>query len=593
MSALSPKKSWFSVSLRKKILFFSIMLALIPLGVSSTSMITITRDELKSAVNDRLINTSEQIAKEIDDLYLRAWLMPLMVIRDAIDNQEIGADEKISILKTGISNIGDFISLGLCVGDFPPALFIKDDFKQGLEKAGVNPVDVLSAPGIKTDMPDTLAITGKIKYIPAADTWVLPIGIPLKNKISDNDSLIIAHVNLNHFKLFIENHPFNKTGQIKLIDENGHEVFNTDEKDLSRYKPVESAKNLIKAGLQAVSAEPFIGDDNEKMLGSYAIPANIKMGVIVTIDEKHAYLAIRKMINYLTVWLAAGLAAAIFGAFLFSSQITRPITKIGMVVKSVGHGDLNVRVGNLNTRDEISTLGNRIDEMIQGLLEHFHLQKFVSGQTMDAVRLAGGEGVKLGGERKYITVFFSDIRNFTAFSESVEPETVIEMLNTYLRAQAKIVRKYDGDIDKYVGDELIAVFQGEDMVKNAVVCACEIHEIVGVLNKKHPQWNIGVGIGINTGYMVMGAMGSEERMDYTILGDNVNLGARLCSHAKACKTIISESSYNHLSDMEGIEITRLDPITVKGKAKPVQIYEASGRYCLIHPDHVLDDKGNN
>jgi adenylate cyclase len=106
--------------------------------------------------------------------------------------------------------------------------------------------------------------------------------------------------------------------------------------------------------------------------------------------------------------------------------------------------------------------------MIIGLRERFHLEKFVSKQTVDYVQRASEMGVKLGGERKVATVFFSDVRGFTAFSEKVEPERVVGMLNSILSRQAAIVKKYDGDIDKYVGDELVAVFQGEQMVKNAV-----------------------------------------------------------------------------------------------------------------------------
>jgi adenylate cyclase len=153
---------------------------------------------------------------------------------------------------------------------------------------------------------------------------------------------------------------------------------------------------------------------------------------------------------------------------------------------------------------------------------------------------------------------------------------VVEMLNTYLRHQAYIVKKYNGDIDKYVGDELVAVFQGPDMEENAVRCSVEIQQKMRLLTEERPEWNIAIGIGINTGDVVMGAMGSEDRMDYTILGDTVNLGARLCSAADRGRTIMSESTYEAVRHLDDLEIVALDPIQVKGKTAPIQIYEAKG-----------------
>jgi len=242
------------------------------------------------------------------------------------------------------------------------------------------------------------------------------------------------------------------------------------------------------------------------------------------------------------------------------------------VVQEVSQGNLTVRVVGVNSRDEIGLLAQRINEMIRGLTERFNLEKFVSAQTMSAVKGSDAGGIRLGGERRFVTVLFSDIRGFTAFSETVGPEVVIDMLNTYLRHQAYIVKQFRGDIDKFVGDELIAVFQGGDMVINAALCAQAIQVKVAELNQELQKWPIQVGIGISTGEVVMGAMGSEERMDFTILGDTVNLGARLCSHAGAGETLLSEAAFRRLPAASGIIARPLRSIEVKGKAEPVKVY---------------------
>lgn len=560
--------------LRSKILFFSVMLALIPLGISSTSMITITQDELKSSVQSELTYVVQQISQEIDNTYNNTWSALLMLIRNSIDNIELGVEEKISLLKSGVQDIPDFVSLQLTVKGFPPASFYKESFQKRLSDADLDINQALSFNPDYWDMPETNIFLGELRYIEKVKMWLIDLNILLATKISDQPAILTAYVNLDDLIGKISEHPFNKVGILNVIDGRGRTIF-PGKKELNATDIGGQAVKALHSNLRLIQIETFDIPPDEKMLGGFAIPESIDWIVIVGIKEKDAYMVIEKMLQNLVFWLFVGLLTATLGASFFSRRITRPILKIGEVVKQVGYGNLNVRVSKYMPRDEIGELAQRINDMIQGLLERFHLQKFVSGQTVLAIQGAGFEGVKLGGERKYATVLFSDIRNFTAFSESVEPETVIEMLNTYLSAQAKIVRKYHGDIDKYVGDELVAVFHGPDMVENAMMCACDIHSEIDFLNESHPNWNIHVGIGINTGEMVMGAMGSEDRMDYTIIGDNVNLGARLCSFAKATQTIISQSSYAEIKNKNEFDLRRLSPIHVKGKKELIHIYEVA------------------
>jgi adenylate cyclase len=175
------------------------------------------------------------------------------------------------------------------------------------------------------------------------------------------------------------------------------------------------------------------------------------------------------------------------------------------------------------------------------------------------------------------------VRGFTSFSESHQPEEVVAMLNEILSAQVKVVFKYNGTLDKFVGDELMAFFgaPGNQHLKDhALVCvrtAVEIQERMVELRKKWSQENkesLDIGIGINTGEMVVGNIGSVERMDYTVIGDNVNLAARLCSAANKEEIIVAESTYNLVS--EYVRAEKLEPIQVKGKSKPISIYRILG-----------------
>jgi adenylate cyclase len=258
--------------------------------------------------------------------------------------------------------------------------------------------------------------------------------------------------------------------------------------------------------------------------------------------------------------------------FFMKSVVVRPVVGIGEVAARVGQGDFSAQT-DVHSLDEIGHLALRINQMVDELREKFHLQKFVSRQTIDAVKKSTLDGVKLGGERKVATVFFSDIRGFTSYSENVEPERVVTMLNKCLATQAQIVKEYKGDIDKYVGDELVAVFEGADMVKNAVRGAIAVQKAMRKELGAEATEDINVGIGINTGDMIMGAMGSEDRMDYTVIGDNVNLGARLCSAAKPGQILLAHSSAEHILDDPEFSLRKLEPISVKGKVHPIIVYE--------------------
>ncbi|MCP4129824.1 MAG: adenylate/guanylate cyclase domain-containing protein [bacterium] len=205
--------------------------------------------------------------------------------------------------------------------------------------------------------------------------------------------------------------------------------------------------------------------------------------------------------------------------------------------------------------------------------------KFVSKSVVDDL-LKHPDKIKLGGERKILTVLFSDIRGFTSISEKLTPEELVEHLNVYLQEMTNIIISHLGTLDKYVGDEIMAFWGAPVPQENHALLACKAAIIqMEALNRLNENWRLNnkppldIGIGINTGDMVVGNMGSASRMDYTLMGDNVNLGARLEGTNKVYKThiIISEYTYEHVRDQ--VIVRELDLIKVKGKEQPVKIYE--------------------
>lgn len=365
---------------------------------------------------------------------------------------------------------------------------------------------------------------------------------------------------------------FDREGNERFVDRPMEEYGKSFARQALATKQVIETKEVIDGEEYLVRFSPLIND--KRCQGCHGTDHSVRGVVEVAASMAEINLAVSKnkiyslvtgAITILLVWL-------VLRVFM-KRVVVHPIGNIGDVAQRVGEGDFSV-TANVYSKDEIGDLARRINEMVVGLRERFHLQKFVSQQTVDAVHRADAKGVKLGGERKTATVFFSDVRGFTSFSEKVEPERVVAMLNSLLSRQTTIVKKYGGDIDKFVGDELVAVFQGDEMVRRAVECAAEIQLTMSQMAATAGE-DVGIGIGINTGEMVMGAMGSEDRMDYTVIGDAVNLGARLCGAAKRGQILLSEYSARYLHGPHSVQLTKLDPIKVKGKEQPIEIFEIS------------------
>jgi adenylate cyclase len=257
---------------------------------------------------------------------------------------------------------------------------------------------------------------------------------------------------------------------------------------------------------------------------------------------------------------------------LLQLLVIRPVREISGVASSIGKGELDVEVRHSDSGgDEVARLGFGINAMIRDLRTKFQLEKFVSKGAKEAAQSGGLRTSAEGGERTDATILFSDIRGFTAYSEQVEAEEVVEMLNRLLRAQTDIVHKFAGDVDKFVGDELMAIFQGPDATLRATACALELIDVVVEVRKS----NLSIGVGISTGEVVMGAIGHEDRLDYTVIGDVVNTGARLCSAALPDQILVTNEVYKLASETEGCNFALIEPLSVKGKKEPLVVYSVT------------------
>ena len=204
-------------------------------------------------------------------------------------------------------------------------------------------------------------------------------------------------------------------------------------------------------------------------------------------------------------------------------------------------------------------------------------KRYVSKQVVDEL-LDDDAKLNLGGEQREVTILFTDIRGFTSMSEKMEPERVVSTLNEYFSQMIDIVFKYNGTLDKIIGDELMIVYgaptAAEDDTERAVITAVEMQDQIKTLNKerkKRKEPPIKFGVGINRGPVVSGNIGSRDMMDYTVIGDAVNLGARLCSAAGPGEILVSGSVWD--ATKRKFSYNSLDPINVKGKKDKISVYQ--------------------
>ncbi|TMK89695.1 MAG: adenylate/guanylate cyclase domain-containing protein [Actinobacteria bacterium] len=248
---------------------------------------------------------------------------------------------------------------------------------------------------------------------------------------------------------------------------------------------------------------------------------------------------------------------------------------------------------NLNrTAEQLATLYTELETLNTGLqttvdtkvaeLERAsRLKRYLSPQLAESI-LSGERDVSLTTSRKLLTIFFSDVRGFTAAAERMEPEQLVDELNDYLTEMTEIVFKHGGTLDKYVGDAVMVFFGDplpqEDHPRRAVLMGFEMQERMAELQQRwmgRYQHSFEIGIGIATGWVTVGDIGSPARSDYTVLGNEVNLAARLADRAASGQILATERT---LADVADVAVGHpIDEILLKGISRPIKIFELQAR----------------
>ncbi|MBD3287311.1 HAMP domain-containing protein [candidate division KSB1 bacterium] len=265
---------------------------------------------------------------------------------------------------------------------------------------------------------------------------------------------------------------------------------------------------------------------------------------------------------------------SILGIYFLAQQMVKQIHALSEGAKEIGRGNLDVVI-TVNTRDELGQLAQEFNNMIMHLKEKLQMQKFVSQMTRQMIKknvISKDENNR--GEQKDVAVLFADVRNFSEFSQRHQPRYVINLVNIYLDLQARIVEKHFGVVDKFMGDQIMGVFEGKNKADNVFSAGIAIQKAIHKLNERRKRDHrevLTVGIGINLGTAVVGNIGSKDRLDYTVVGDVVNMASRFCDVAKSGQIITSLDSFKSLGS--SYPANPLGSIRIKGRKDPVAICE--------------------
>ncbi len=290
--------------------------------------------------------------------------------------------------------------------------------------------------------------------------------------------------------------------------------------------------------------------------------------LVFSLDHINALIA-RKQTQTLLIGLI-GFAISLLAISLLTAILIQRIKQLNRATKEIAIGKFNQLP--VKGSDELAELTDAFNDMTVAVKERLMMSRYVSGSTIEQIRQKQVDELELGGSRSELCLFFSDVRGFTTFSEQNPPDEVVRYLNQLLNLQVEIIKKHHGDIDKFVGDEVMAVFRGEDKEQRAAQAAIEIQQAMTKLAEQESVFKtLQIGIGINTGTVVVGNIGSRDRMDYTAIGDAVNTAARLCSNAKAGEIIISETVKENMS---GSDFALSEPfnLSLKGKQTALNLY---------------------
>ena len=464
---------------------------------------------------------------------------------------------------------------------------------QGFEKLNGEWLDLMDAAassngGIADAIINVLGVPYQITviplFLPTPVAWIFG-GFPLDNEFTDTvKQSIVSDVSIVEYR--------NEMNYDSAVSFEGSQV-NVIASTLKPEDQVRLTRQLQITGMTYTDTQRILLEDGEygtlmrSLYGEPGAPLQIVAVIQKSYNENVENLEAfqRVLLQFYLAVLALSLIAVIF----LARSVTRPILDLAIRVRRIEEGDYGQTV-DVKGKDEISQLAGSVNNMALGLAEKEKVRdllgKVVSHEIAEELL---SKKIELGGEEKVVTVLFADIKGFTSLCETSAPEAVLTVLNRYLSEITKVIEDNHGVVDKYTGDSVMALFGAPltraNDAENAIRAALDIAECMVELNAINRAEGLALmeaGIGVHTGLVVAGNLGSQNRLNYTVIGDSVNLSARLEGLTRKYNTpnIVSETSLQHAP---GFVYQELDLVQVAGKSEPVRIYQVIGEKDEVTP----------
>lgn len=341
-------------------------------------------------------------------------------------------------------------------------------------------------------------------------------------------------------------------------------------------------ENLNRAYSPKVYTHTVFGDFLTGFAPVYDDQGNYVATVGVDIEVENVVKRLNVLLYYGFFSLGISMGLAIFMAYYLAKRPAKFLRKINDAAFEIGAGNLDYQV-QIKTNDEFGIVGDCINNMTKGLKERERLKvnfsRYVSQHVLDKIVMQKTEA-KTEGVRKRITVLFSDIHEFTLLTEKLEPQEVVLRLNQYFSKMLNIIFKYDGTLDKFIGDGIMVNFgslvDDPEQEKHGILTALEMQKALQELNdewRRQGKETLNMGIGVHTGDAIVGNIGSERRLEYTAIGDTVNVAARLEAETKRRKLsiLVSHVTYEKVKDQ--FQFESLGQIELSGREKKIEVFK--------------------
>jgi len=409
------------------------------------------------------------------------------------------------------------------------------------------------------------------------------IGMVSLTYFADNARIPLLQDDILQLNMLIKNAAYEEELLYAVIVDNGHIIrAHTNHNMIGKaFSKIDNVEKLSRKG--AVTYFNYVLPDGKHVLNlTQAITfkdkqvGEVHVGVSIDFIEQ----SISKERSTVALIALAIIFFGIITAILLGVRFSRPISTLLQATEEFGRGNYQYKVS-LGRNDELGNLAKAFNHLGEELWKNSLIQKsfgkYVGSEVLDMIA-ADPERVWLKGHRNEATVFFADIRGFTHYSDVKEPEEVVEELNEYFEIATKAIIQFGGYVDKFIGDAILGVFgvpvYRQDHIERAVRAAVYLQHKLGKAGSDGNQLLGAIGIGIDSGIIVSGNIGSQVKMEYTVIGDCVNVASRLNGLAGPGEIIISGAVRENLSGMIAVE--ELPPQEIKGKSGPVKIFRVLG-----------------